>query len=109
LRLYGHGDPTANLEQVSIRCRAIGRVRAPDVAKISAPAKGPAPRARLVYFHNVGGAVDTRIYERENLAPGQKLLGPAIIDEWTMTTVVPPGWSCLCDDYGNLILEPSGR
>ncbi|MCX7173197.1 MAG: hydantoinase/oxoprolinase family protein [Proteobacteria bacterium] len=109
LRLYGHGDPSANLEQVSIRCRAIGRVRAPDIAKISAPVKAAVPKSRLVYFHNAGGALDTRIFERETLAPGQKLLGPAIVDEWTMTTVVPPGWSCRCDDYGNLILEPSGR
>jgi N-methylhydantoinase A len=53
--------------------------------------------------------VDTLIVERESLAPGQKVAGPAIIDEWTMTTVVPPGWVCVCDDYGNLVLEPSGR
>jgi N-methylhydantoinase A len=109
LRLYGHGDPAANLEQVSIRCRAIGRVRAPDVVKIPLPGKTAPPKSRMVNFQNAGGAVATAVIERETLAAGQKLQGPAIIDEWTMTTVVPPGWSCLCDDYGNLILEPAGR
>ena len=109
LRLYGHGDPTANLEQVSIRCRAIGRVRVPDVAKPPAPSKVATPRSRMVYFQSAGGAVATAVVERETLPPGYTLKGPAIVDEWTMTTVVPPGWTCMCDDYGNLILEPSGR
>ena len=108
-RLYGHGDMDANLEQVSLRCRAIGRVRAPEVAKMTKPAKAAPTRNRMVYFDRAGGAVDTLIVERESLAPGQKVAGPAIIDEWTMTTVVPPGWVCVCDDYGNLVLEPSGR
>lgn len=109
LRLYGHGDPAANLELVSIRCRAIGHVRAPEVAKISAPTKVTAPKTRMVYFHSAGGKVPTTVFERDSLAPGQELQGPAIVDEWTMTTVVPPGWNCLCDEYGNLILEPAGR
>lgn len=109
LRLYGHGDPAANLEQVSIRCRAIGRVRAPDVAKIPKQGKAATPGSRRVYFHGAGGAIETRIFEREALSPGQKLSGPVIVNEWTMTTVIPPNWGCLCDDYGNLILEPSRR
>ncbi len=106
-RLYGHGDPVANLEQVSIRCRAIGRVRAPEVARISAPTKLATARSRPVYFHSLRAPVPTQIVERDTLAPGQKLQGPAIVDEWTMTTVVPPGWTCLCDDYGNLVLDPA--
>ena len=109
LRLYGHGDPAANLEQVSIRCRAIGRVRAPEVAKIAAPCRVAVAKTRPVYFDQAGGYVAASIVERECLAPGQRLLGPVIVDEWTMTTVVPPGWSCSCDDYGNLILDPAGR
>jgi N-methylhydantoinase A len=108
-RLYGHGDPAANLEQVSIRCRAIGRVRAPEIAKLSRPTKVATPKSRMVYFQSMGGAVATAIIERETIAPGHKLQGPAIVDEWTMTTVVPPGWNCLCDEYGNLILDPSGQ
>ena len=108
-RLYGHGDPAANLEQVSVRCRAIGRVRAPEVAKMSTPAKVAAPKSRMVYFQSTSGPVPTTVIDRETLASGRKLQGPAIVDEWTMTTVVPPGWDCMCDEYGNLILEPSGR
>jgi N-methylhydantoinase A len=108
-RLYGHGDSQANLEQVSIRCRAIGRVQAPEVAKLPTPTKVATSKTRMVYFQSTGGFVPTAIIERETLAPGDKLQGPTVIDEWTMTTVVPPGWKCLCDEYGNLILEPSGQ
>lgn len=108
-RLYGHGDPNANLEQVSVRCRAIGGVSAPIVAKAAAKKDAAISRTRMVYFHSAGGEVSTAIYERDALMPGQELQGPVIIDEWTMTTVVPPRWTCACDDYGNLILQPSGR
>ncbi len=109
LRLYGHGDPDANLEQVSVRCRAIGHVRAPQVAKIAAPDKKTAPKTRMAYFASEGDPVETTVVERDSLAPGYTLAGPAIVDEWTMTTVVPPNWACTVDDYGNLILEPSNR
>ena len=108
-RLYGHGDPEANLEQVSVRCRAIGGVSAPIVAKTTERNSDASPKNRMVYFQSVGGEVSTAIYERDALTPGLELQGPVIIDEWTMTTVVPPGWRCTCDEYGNLILQPSGR
>lgn len=43
---------------------------------------------------------------RESLTVSSLIRGPAIIDEWTMTTVVPPGWRASCDGYGNIVLEP---
>src|SRR5690606_31255178 len=98
-RLYGHGDRDAHLEQVSIRCRAIGRVRAPELAKVSRGGGGAAPRSREVYFESSDGWVTTAILERDSLASGGVVSGPAIIDEWTTTTIVPPGWACTVDEY----------
>jgi N-methylhydantoinase A len=36
-------------------------------------------------------------------------MGPAIIDEWTTTTIVPPRWQASGDSLGNLILTPAGK
>lgn len=106
-RLYGHGDPTGNLEIVSLRARAIGRVRPPEIVKRTAALASGPTRRRGVVFRGSEGGVATEIVVRDSLAPGQEVHGPAIIDEWTTTTIVPPGWTCTCDGYGNLVLEPT--
>ena len=31
--------------------------------------------------------------------------GPAIVEEWTTTTVIPPGWAATTDRMGNLVME----
>jgi hypothetical protein len=33
-------------------------------------------------------------------------MGPAIVTEYSATSLIPPDWSCLVDRNGNLILEP---
>ncbi|MBL3601633.1 MAG: hydantoinase/oxoprolinase family protein [gamma proteobacterium endosymbiont of Lamellibrachia anaximandri] len=45
------------------------------------------------------------IYEREVLFAGQSIEGPALIVETISTTWIAPGWSCLLDAVGNLLLE----
>ncbi|MEA3539153.1 MAG: hydantoinase/oxoprolinase family protein [Pseudomonadota bacterium] len=107
IRLYGHGEPDAPLELVSIRCRAIGRVRAPEIAPMPERPQGAAMRQLNVYFPRTGKAVPTDVFDRETLSAGQIVTGPAIINEWTMTTIVPPGWQSTCDTFGNLVLEPT--
>jgi N-methylhydantoinase A len=41
------------------------------------------------------------IYDGDALEPGMDFVGPAIIEEYGATTVVPPGLPCHVDDYGN--------
>jgi N-methylhydantoinase A len=104
-KLYGHGDLDSRLELVSVRCRAIGRVQPPRMRPQSV-AKATSERCRSVYFAGAGAKIETRVVGRESLRPNIVIQGPLIIDEWTMTTVVPPGWQAAADDLGNLILIP---
>jgi N-methylhydantoinase A len=107
-QVYGHGAADAPLEIVTRRCRAAGRVARPAWQELQ-PAAAAAPLSfRPVYFRQAGGFVDTAIYDRETLALGQMLEGPAIIQEWTSTTLVPPGWSASVDRLGNIVLELAG-
>ena len=59
---------------------------------------------RKVHF---GGkaAVDTIIYERDTLGIGMTVTGPAIVEQFNATTVIPPGWTGRVDGFRNLILE----
>jgi N-methylhydantoinase A len=102
-QLYGHGTLDPPLELVTSRARAVGRVARPPVAEVG-EAPPAAPRAhRDVYFRSLG-RVETPVWDRESFAAVD---GPAVIEEWTTTIVVPPGWSARSDRLGNLILERS--
>jgi N-methylhydantoinase A len=45
------------------------------------------------------------VWERERLPERSHLRGPAIVEEFGATTVVPPGWRGEVDEYGNLRFE----
>ncbi len=69
---------------------------------------GSAEAARVgtrdVYFRRGEGFVSTPIYDRERLAPGAAFAGPAVVEQMDSNTLVPPGWACRVDEYGNLLL-----
>jgi N-methylhydantoinase A len=52
-----------------------------------------------------GKRVTTAIYDRANLGYGHAIKGPAIIGEYSSTTLVPPDFVCRVDRYLNLVLE----
>ena len=49
--------------------------------------------------------LDTPVYDRAKLLPGQTLAGPAVIEQLDATTVLGPGDHCQVDGAGNLIVE----
>jgi N-methylhydantoinase A/oxoprolinase/acetone carboxylase beta subunit len=56
-------------------------------------------------FFDAGRAIDTTIYDRDRLDVGASFAGPAIVEQFDATTVVPTGWHATVDRHGNLILE----
>jgi N-methylhydantoinase A len=59
---------------------------------------------RCAYFVEAGGFVETSVYDRYALQPGDRLEGPAIIEERESTTVVGPATTVTVDDTLNLVL-----
>jgi N-methylhydantoinase A len=102
-RLFGHASPDRPLEVVTLRVRARGaRLVLP---RDPAPARGVVrPRAmRPVFFD--GRARRTPIHRRDDLRAGAALRGPAVICEYSATSVVPPGWRLAVDRLGGLVLD----
>ena len=60
--------------------------------------------ARLVWFPETNGFVDTPIYYRERLLEGNFIPGPAVIESFGSTTVVFPKQEARVDRFGNLLL-----
>ena len=66
---------------------------------------GPARKgSRPAYFPEAGGTVEAAVYNRYTLRPGERIAGPAIVEERESTTVVPPGDSLIVDEQLNLRL-----
>jgi len=51
------------------------------------------------------GAVPTRYYDRGALKAGNRLEGPAIVNQYDSTTVIPPGLAGRVDRFGGIVIE----
>ncbi len=102
-QLYGHGEPGAAVELVAVRCR--GAVPGPEPSWQAWSVEGHAQPCdeRAVIFGSEG-PVRAAVYDREVLPVDQRVLGPALIEEWTSTTLIPAGWVGWIDGIGNLVL-----
>ncbi|MXY33550.1 MAG: hydantoinase/oxoprolinase family protein, partial [Boseongicola sp. SB0664_bin_43] len=100
-RQYGHNSPENRVEMANIRLAALGRLPRPENAPPAPLAARPA-RARDVHFD--GTAQTTRILDRNAIAPGDVVHGPAIIEEATATTLLPPAWQARLIEGGHLAL-----
>ena len=107
-RIHGHAASEKDVEIVSYRLRvavAVPKYR-PVAEPIGedAPPETPIAGRRDVHF-DAGGPTETVLMERSALAPGMRFPGPAIVEQFDATTVVPAGWTVTVDGYRNLVLE----
>jgi len=104
MREFGHapqGDEP--IEIVNLRVACLGQLGRPSFPEVG-PGPEPRPREeRDVFFDECW--VKTPIYDRETIHAGSKLCGPAVVEQLDSTTVIPPGWGCEADKYGNLLLR----
>jgi N-methylhydantoinase A len=51
--------------------------------------------------------VATPVYDRYGITTGDRVVGPAILEEIESTVVVQPGYEAVADRFGNTLLRPS--
>ena len=61
---------------------------------------------RAVRFPDEPAPIETRIVARAALAAGDRLAGPAIVEQDDTTTLIPPGWTALTAQDGIMTLAP---
>ncbi|MDB5554371.1 MAG: hydantoinase/oxoprolinase family protein [Rhizobium sp.] len=110
---YGTCAPSEPAEIVSLRVTVSGVMLKPALSEIARGDVEPTKAARLplrdVFFSEIGGTIPTPIYIRDQLLAGNKIEGPALIEEHASTTVVLPGDFLEVDAYGNLTIEIGAR
>jgi N-methylhydantoinase A len=109
-RLYTYATPENELEVLNLRVTAVGAVEKAGLTRRASggpDAEGArqARPTRRAWFEERGGFVEAPVYDRDRLAPGNRLEGPAIVEERITTVVVHPGWSLRVDEYENLVME----
>jgi N-methylhydantoinase A len=111
-RRYGYSYPARELELVTLRLRATmksvrsnsftGRV-ARDDSPVHSQKEQPRPERAPVSFN--GKSAPTALYARDSLKTGKKYPGPALVTEYSATTVVTPGMRFWLDRAGNLVIQ----
>ncbi|MGD8320532.1 MAG: hydantoinase/oxoprolinase family protein [Gemmatimonadota bacterium] len=99
---YGYRRDTTPVEAVTLRIVMTGPPLPLDVPELpEAAAPPPVEEARVVFG---GEEMDVARVWRRDLAAGHTLAGPAIVQEYSATTWVPPEWSLEVDRWGCLHL-----
>nr|WP_269151112.1 hydantoinase/oxoprolinase family protein [Spelaeicoccus albus] len=105
--LYGYdfrGDPSQHVEWVNVRVTGIGPIPRPEPATIPAGHGADAARTgtRRAYFDEWS---DVPLYSRELLGDGDVVTGPAVIEEFSSTVPLHPGFTAVVDRFGNLTIS----
>ena len=121
LRRYGYKHPSREIELVTLRLRSVlksgttrggtmnyvGRVAHVGTGAFARPGRAklgrPSPLEAPVLFENKKR--NTKIHSRDDLRPGKHYPGPAIITEYSATTVIPPGAKFHLDRASNLLIS----
>jgi N-methylhydantoinase A len=102
-RLYGHAMRDEPLEAVTLRTD--GTVTTTKLEDKLATSNLDAQRGeREVYFGDEG-YLETAIYNRNALGPGETVAGPAILEENGSTSIIPPETTAEISDYGSVIIS----
>jgi N-methylhydantoinase A len=103
---YGQDDKTKPVEVVNVRVRMVAaaeKVELPRQAKAGADYSGAVLKKKPVWFG--GEWLETPVLDRERLLPGNQFEGPAIVHEYSATTVVPPACKAHVDEFSNLVID----
>jgi N-methylhydantoinase A len=104
----GSGYREAGMEVMTFRLTARGRLKKPNVARLSLDGKDSAAAVKFrrpVYFEEYRDLVDTAIYDFDKFRPGNELAGPAIIETPVTTIVVNPKDHAFMDEFRNIRID----
>ncbi len=93
------------IEIVNLRCVGIGQVRKVELPKYEEAGEDASAAKyedHVAWFE--GKQIETPIYDREKLKPGNRIAGPAIITQKDSTTVILPDHHGKVDEYLNILI-----
>jgi N-methylhydantoinase A len=111
--LYGYdfrGHADQQVEWVNLRVTGVGPIPRPEIREIACSAGGSAAATigtRRVHYG--AGWTEATLVDRQRLGAGDRVDGPAVIQEFSSTVPIHPGCAATVDAYGNLVVTTTGR
>ncbi|TBL77889.1 hydantoinase/oxoprolinase family protein [Paenibacillus thalictri] len=110
---YGYSNRTGTVEFVNYRVTALGELPKATLSRMDGNAqRSVEPLShRDVYFSETDRPdyYRTAIYQRSELLPGDRLTGPAIIEQMDSTILLLPEQTLHVDEYRNLVISTFGE
>jgi N-methylhydantoinase A len=104
---YGFAAEDEPIQVVNARLEARGLPESLELPRLksgAADATGAIVSRRGVDFAEDGGRLDCPVYDRARLGAGQRLAGPAVVEQFDSTTLLHPGQEALVDEVGFLVV-----
>jgi N-methylhydantoinase A/oxoprolinase/acetone carboxylase beta subunit len=104
---YGDCPSRADVEITAVRLSMLERTDFAGAVSRGAEGTRRDLQARMAYFPETGERL-TPVHDRDSLAAGERIDGPAIVQERDTTIVVPPGARAEVDASGNILIDLGG-
>ncbi len=107
-RRYGHANANCDVEILGLHLGAVAGIPRPDLAQLSGKEGVGIPALsgkRQVYFPAPYGRMEVPVWRREALTIGFVIDGPAIVEEYSATTVLLPGDTACVGSLGEIVIN----
>ena len=105
-RLYGYSleEQGTPIELINLRLSSVGKTVKPQFSQEDIEGEDPShalKKNRKVYFPLDEVFADVPVYDGHRMKCGNRVEGPAVIEQVNTTTFVTPEYNVLCDPYGS--------
>jgi N-methylhydantoinase A len=105
-RLFGYSleEEKTSIELINLRLLSVGRTVKPQFKQEKYDGEDPEKalkKRRKVYLPLEYQFEDVPVYDGHKLKYGNKVVGPALIEQVNTTTFITPEYDVLCDRYGS--------
>ena len=109
-REFGYHVPGEPVQILTVGATAVAtRLAADDIRPPASTASSvPEPKARRAVVFDDGSEHHVPVFDRSALPVGKPMKGPAVIEEFDSTTLVPPGYHFEVVELGALRLRRLG-
>jgi len=107
-QVYGFAAEDEPVQVVNVRLVARGLADPPRLARLprgGAEASTAEIGRRGVYVDDAQGVVPCPVYDRARLLAGQRIAGPAVVEQFDATTWLLPRQEAVVDDLGFLVIR----
>jgi N-methylhydantoinase A len=101
---YGHHNPSEPVQLVTLRLTATGKLPSLKLTQLSTDGGNSLKGHRKAWFRSTGH-VDCEVHDRGRISHEGIVMGPAVIESFDSTIVVPPAWKARVTKEGFIRME----